>query len=155
MTSILSKPTPATPYQRKICYEVSFLMTSADQAYRILQVGFSALLIIAGQDKFTHLLTHWNQFLAPIFPQTLQVSNQTFMHGVGVVEIITGLLVAVIPRIAAYVVMGWLWGIIVNLVLIGGYYDIVLRDFGLSLGALALGSLSWGHYQQTKSINPL
>ena len=64
------------------------------------------------------------------------------MLGVGVVEIAAGLLVAIRPKIGAYVVALWLWGIILNLLLIPAYYDIVLRDFGLSLGALALGRVS-------------
>jgi hypothetical protein len=64
------------------------------------------------------------------------------MLAVGVIEVAAGLLVAVRPRIGAYVVVLWLWGIIVNLLLIPGYYDIALRDFGLSLGALALARIS-------------
>ncbi len=61
---------------------------------------------------------------------------------VGVTEIIAGVVVAIKPRIGAYVVAGWLWGIIINLLLLSGYYDVALRDFGLSLGALALARLS-------------
>jgi hypothetical protein len=64
------------------------------------------------------------------------------MLAVGVIEIAAGLLVAIWPRVGAYVVMLWLWGIIVNLLMIPGFYDIALRDFGLSLGALALARLS-------------
>jgi hypothetical protein len=64
------------------------------------------------------------------------------MLAVGVIEIIAGLIVLVRPRIGAYIVMLWLWGIIANLLLVGAYYDVALRDFGLSLGALALGRLS-------------
>jgi hypothetical protein len=59
-----------------------------------------------------------------------------------VIEIIAGLLVAFEPRVTAYVVTFWLWGIIVNLLLIPNFFDIALRDFGLSLGALALARLS-------------
>ena len=64
------------------------------------------------------------------------------MKVVGVVEIIAGVVVALRPRIGAYVVAAWLAGIIVNLLLVGGYYDVALRDFGLCLGALALARLS-------------
>ena len=39
----------------------------------------------------------------------------------------------------------WLAGIIANLVLLHGFYDIILRDFGLFLGAIALGRLSHKH----------
>jgi hypothetical protein len=114
----------------------------AHHAFQILYVGFTALPILAGADKFFHYLVNWDQYLAPIVTDVLPVSAHTFMLIVGAIEISAGLLVAVRPRIGAYVVALWLWGIIVNLMLIPGYYDIALRDFGLSLGALALGRLS-------------
>jgi uncharacterized membrane protein YphA (DoxX/SURF4 family) len=114
----------------------------AEQAYRILHVGFAVLPILAGLDKFFHLLVNWDQYLAPRIAGMLPVSGHTFMLAVGVIEIVAGLLVAVLPRVGAYVVALWLWGIIVNLLLFPGYYDIALRDFGLSLGALALARLS-------------
>ena len=114
----------------------------AYQAYVILHVGFAALPIIAGVDKFFHVLVNWDVYLAPIVTQYLPVTGQTFMLAVGVIEIIAGLLVAIRPRIGAIVVALWLWGIIINLLLVPGFYDIALRDFGLSLGALALARLS-------------
>ncbi|HET6572639.1 MAG TPA: hypothetical protein VFG68_03475 [Fimbriiglobus sp.] len=114
----------------------------AYQAYCVLYVGFAALPIIAGLDKFFHLLVNWEQYLAPLATRIVPVSASTFMQAVGVIEIAAGLLVAVRPRIGAYVVVLWLWGIIINLLLIPGYYDIALRDFGLSLGSLALARLS-------------
>lgn len=114
----------------------------AYQAFGILYAGFVALPILAGLDKFFHLLVNWDQYLAPLATRVLPVSGHTFMLLVGVIEIAAGLLVAVRPRIGAYVVALWLWGIIVNLILIPGYYDIALRDFGLSLGALALARIS-------------
>jgi uncharacterized membrane protein HdeD (DUF308 family) len=114
----------------------------AYQAFWILYAGFAALPILAGVDKFFHLLVNWDQYLAPIATEVLPVSGHTFMLAVGVIEIAAGLLVVVRPRIGAYVVALWLWGIIVNLMLIPGFYDIALRDFGLSLGALALARLS-------------
>jgi hypothetical protein len=114
----------------------------AHHAYRILHVGFTVLPILAGADKFFHYLVNWDQYLAPVVTDIVPLSAHTFMLIVGVIEIIAGLLVAVRPGIGAYVVALWLWGIIVNLMLIPGYYDIALRDFALSLGALALGRLS-------------
>ena len=114
----------------------------AYQSYVILLIGFTVLPIVAGLDKFFHLLVDWDQYLAPQITQRLPVTGHTFMLVVGVIEIAAGLLVALRPRIGAYVVALWLWGIIVNLLLIHGYYDIALRDFGMSLGALALARLS-------------
>jgi len=120
----------------------SALYQPAYQAFLVLYVGFVALPIVAGADKFFSLLVNWDNYLAPIVTQTLNVSAHNFMLVVGVIEIVAGLLVAVRPNIGAYVVMLWLWGIIINLMLVPGFYDIALRDFGLSLGALALARLS-------------
>jgi hypothetical protein len=112
------------------------------QAYVILHIGFIVLPIVAGLDKFFLVLVNWDQYLAPIVPQLTQLSAHSFMLAVGVTEIVAGLIVALRPRIGAYIVALWLWGIIANLLLGPGYYDIALRDFGLSLGALALARLS-------------
>lgn len=112
------------------------------QAYRILHWGFTAAPVIAGLDKFTRLLADWDKYLAPPIARMLPVSAHTFMMIVGVVEVVAGLLVAIRPKLGAYVVAAWLGGIIVNLLLSGSYFDIALRDFGLALGALALGRLS-------------
>src|SRR6188474_189634 len=112
------------------------------QSYLILLAGFAALPMIAGVDKFLHLLVNWEQYLAPMATKILPVPGHTFMLAVGVIEIAAGLLVAFRPRIGAYIVALWLWGIIFNLLLIPGFYDIALRDFGLSVGALALARLS-------------
>ena len=112
------------------------------QAYQILRLGFTIAPIVAGLDKFFHLLTDWNQYLAPFIPQMLGISASTFMMIVGVIEIVAGLLVWFKPRFGGYLVMAWLWAIIINLLLIPGYFDIALRDFGLSLGALALARLA-------------
>jgi hypothetical protein len=114
----------------------------AQQAYQILHVAFIIAPVIAGLDKFTHLLVDWDKYLAPSVANLLPVDAHTFMLAVGVIEIVAGLLVAVAPRIGGYVVMLWLWGIIGNLLMMRSYYDIALRDFGLSLGALALARLS-------------
>jgi len=114
----------------------------AHQAYTILRLGFAALPILAGLDKFAHVLVDWNQYLAPSVAQALPFDATTFMMIVGSIEIAAGILVAAMPRVGAYVVAAWLWGIIANLLILGGYYDVALRDFGLSLGALALARLA-------------
>ena len=114
----------------------------AYQAYQILYIGFIVAPALAGLDKFTHVLTNWDQYLAPAVERLLPISGHTFMLFVGIVEIVAASLVAVRPRIGAYVVAAWLFGIVINLLLIPGYLDIALRDFGLALGALALARLS-------------
>jgi hypothetical protein len=109
-------------------------------AYKILHLGFTVLPIIAGLDKFFDILVNWTMYLSPIISQ--RIDPHTFMKIVGVVEITAGLLVFFKPRLGATVVALWLWGIIINLLTIPGYYDVALRDFGLSLGALALACLA-------------
>lgn len=112
------------------------------QAYLLLYAAFIAAPIIAGLDKFFDLLAPWHTYLAPVIAGILPVTPPTFMMAVGVIEIVAGLLVAARPSIGGYVVAAWLWGIVVNLLLIPGFFDIALRDFGLSLGALALARLA-------------
>src|ERR1041385_7910952 len=114
----------------------------AYRAYLVLYAGFIVAPLLAGADKFFHLLVNWDQYLAPSIARLRPVSGHTFMLAAGVIEMVAALLVAVKPRIGGYVVAAWLWGIIVNLLLVPGYFDIALRDFGLSLGALALGRLA-------------
>jgi hypothetical protein len=115
---------------------------STRQAFQILYFGFIVAPIVAGLDKFFHLLVNWDQYLAPVIAGFLPISPHTFMLAVGVIEVVAGILVAVRPSIGGLVVAAWLWGIILNLLLIPGYFDIALRDFGLSLSALALARLA-------------
>lgn len=114
----------------------------AYQAYRLLHLGFVAAPILAGADKFLHLLTNWDQYLAPWVANLAPVPGHTLMQAAGVVEMAAGVLVAVKPRIGAPVVGAWLCLIMVNLVSSGAYFDVALRDLGLALGAFALGRLA-------------
>jgi hypothetical protein len=122
------------------------------QAFRILHVGFVAAPTIAGVDKFTHLLTNWDNYLAAPIARLSPIGAHGLMLVVGVVEIVAGLLVALRPRIGGYVVAAWLWGIIANLIIARGFYDIALRDFGLSLGALALARLATGFARRPRTV---
>jgi hypothetical protein len=121
------------------------------QAYQLLHIAFIAAPILAGLDKFFHLLTNWDMYLAPWIAALSPISGHNLMLFVGLVEIAAGIWVAFAPRSGAYVVAIWLWLIIINLLSYPGYFDIALRDFGLSLGALALGRLSqeFGHVRTT------
>lgn len=116
--------------------------TPSYQAYLILHVAYVLAPIVAGADKFFHVLTNWDKYLAPMVSNTLGVTAHTFMLGVGVVEIAAGLIVAFAPRVGAWIVGLWLCGIIVNLLILGAYFDVALRDFGLALGAFALARIS-------------
>jgi hypothetical protein len=112
------------------------------QAYQILRLGFIVAPIVAGLDKFFHLLVNWDQYLPPFVNSLTGGHGHELMLAVGVIEIAAGLGVWFKPKVFAYVVSAWLLLIVVNLLLIPGYFDVALRDFGLSLGALALARLS-------------
>ncbi len=124
------------------------------QAFWALRIGFTVAPIVAGLDKFSHTLVDWNKYLAPRIDSLLGGNGETFMLAVGVIEIIAGIGVAIMPRIFAYVVCGWLLGIIVNLLLIPDYYDIALRDFGLAIAAFALGRLSQRYGRRRPRARP-
>jgi len=112
------------------------------QAFLLLRTVFTVAPILFGLDKFVGLLTDWEQYLAHQIDALIPGTAHQAMRAVGVVEILAGILVAVAPRIGGYVVAAWLAGIIVNLLLIGDFYDVALRDFGLLVGALALARLA-------------
>ena len=112
------------------------------QAFLLLRAAFTVAPIVFGLDKFFNLLTDWPGYLAPWFDSIVPGTAQQAMYVVGVVEIAAGVLVAIRPSIGGYVVAAWLAGIIVNLLLVPGFYDVALRDFGLLLGALALARLA-------------
>ena len=146
----ISSPGYVRPAHRVVERNRDVIMVAVDghaparQAYRILHFGFVLLPLIAGADKFFDRLANWDAYLAP------QVANYSavvggrhhFMMGVGVIEIVAALLVAVKPKLGAYVVAAWLLGIIGNLFLLHGAGDVILRDVGLMFGALALGRLA-------------
>jgi hypothetical protein len=117
------------------------------QAFRVLHVAFTLAPIIAGIDKFFNALTEWPQYASHAFASVFGGNTAFMMHVVGVVEIIAGLIVAANPKWGSRIVALWLAGIIVNLLLLPGYFDIALRDFGLFLSAIALSRLSvqFGH----------
>jgi uncharacterized membrane protein len=112
------------------------------QAFLLLRTVFTVAPVIFGLDKFTNLLTDWTMYLAPVATSVVPLPAQTIMYIVGVVEIIAGLAVAFRPRFGSLLVAVWLLGIIVNLIVLGNFFDVALRDFGLLVGALALNRLS-------------
>jgi uncharacterized membrane protein YphA (DoxX/SURF4 family) len=116
-------------------------------AYFLLRVLFTVAPILFGLDKFFNLLTHphhWSMYLASWINDIVPGSADQCMYLVGVIEIAAGVLVAVAPRVGAWVVAAWLAGIIIDLLTLSGYYDIALRDFGLLVSAVALARLAQG-----------
>ena len=127
-------------------HAVSTTTVLEDRAYRqafvLLRTIFTVAPILFGLDKFTNLLTDWTAYLAPAATTVIPVPAQAFMYGVGVIEVIAGIIVALRPRIGSVIVALWLLGIIVNLLVLGSFFDVALRDFGLLVGALALNRLA-------------
>ena len=114
------------------------------QAFWLMRIGFTIVPILFGADKFAHVMVNWDKYLAPELQHWISpfdTVHQT-MYFVGAVEIAAGLLVLLLPRIGGYVVALWLAGIIVNLAMIGGYWDIMVRDVALFLLALTFARLA-------------
>jgi DoxX len=118
------------------------LTDPAYQAFLLLRTAFTVAPILFGLDKFANLMTFWPKYLAHWIDAIVPGSAQQDMYVVGVIEVIAGLAVLVAPRFGAWLVAGWLAGIIVNLLSFSGFYDIALRDFGLLIAAVALGRLA-------------
>jgi uncharacterized membrane protein YphA (DoxX/SURF4 family) len=112
-------------------------------ALLVLKIGLGIGPVIAGADKFFNKLADWGMYLSPLATKVAPISVPTFMHVVGVVEIVAGLLVlSRWTRIGSFVVMLWLLGIAVNLLTVGMFYDLAMRDVEIAIGAFALAQLS-------------
>lgn len=126
---------------------VSSTLTSgsgADRAFFLLRTVFVIAPIAFGVDKFTQILIDdWSVYLAPWVNDIVPGSAHQAMLAVGVIEIVAGVVVAILPRFGSLLVAGWLAGIILNLVTMGEFYDVALRDFGLLVAALSLAALAW------------
>jgi hypothetical protein len=117
----------------------------AHDAFLLLRTVFTVAPILFGLDKFAQVMTDWDKYLAPWINDIVPGDAHDAMMIVGVIEIVAGILVAVAPRIGGYVVALWLVGIIVDLLTLGGYGDVALRDFGLFVAAVALARLAASH----------
>lgn len=115
------------------------------QAFFLLRTVFTVAPILFGLDKFTNYLVDWDKYLAPWINDIVPGTGTQAMYAVGVVEIVAGLVVAIMPRFGGWLVAAWLGGIIVNLLTLSGYYDVALRDFGLFVAAVALARLARAH----------
>jgi len=115
----------------------------------LLKIGLGVGPVITGFDKFFNKLADWGMYLSPLATKAIPISGATFMHAVGVVEIIAGLIVlSRWTRIGSYIVMLWLLGIAVNLLATGLFYDLAMRDVEIAIGAFALAQLSTVQDQQ-------
>lgn len=111
--------------------------------HTMLRYLFAAVPIVAGADKFTNLLTHWEAYLNPLALSIVPVTAPTFLHIVGAIEIAAGILVFVKPRFGSFVVMGWLFAISLQLIIWGRFLDVAVRDIVIALsGPLILARLT-------------
>jgi uncharacterized membrane protein YphA (DoxX/SURF4 family) len=111
--------------------------------WRTLEIFYGVVPIVAGLDKFTNLLTRWDQYLSPLALRIVPVSAPTFMHVVGIIEIVAGILVlSRYTRVGAYVVSAWLVAIALSLITSGRFLDVAVRDLGMALGAFTLARLT-------------
>nr|WP_042195168.1 hypothetical protein [Kibdelosporangium sp. MJ126-NF4]CEL21751.1 PROBABLE TRANSMEMBRANE PROTEIN [Kibdelosporangium sp. MJ126-NF4]CTQ92531.1 PROBABLE TRANSMEMBRANE PROTEIN [Kibdelosporangium sp. MJ126-NF4] len=112
------------------------------QAFLLLRTVFTVAPILFGLDKFANVLVDWPVYLAPWIDSITPGTAQVAMYIVGVVEIVAGVVVFLIPRFGGWLVAGWLAAIIINLLTLSGFYDVALRDFGLLVAAVALARLA-------------
>ena len=117
--------------------------TKLNQAWWVLRMGLGVVPILAGLDKFFNFFTNWGMYLNPLAPRLLHIPPSTFMHIVGVIEMLVGLAVLTrYTRYAAYIVMVWTWCIAANLVSQSAFLDVAVRDVEISLAAFTLARLS-------------
>jgi uncharacterized membrane protein YphA (DoxX/SURF4 family) len=115
----------------------------------VLKIGLGVGPIIAGIDKYFNKLADWGMYLSPLATKVIPISVPTFMHAVGVVEIVAGIIVlSRWTRIGSYIVMLWLLGIAVNLLTVGMFYDLAVRDVEIAIGAFALSQLTAAYERQ-------
>jgi hypothetical protein len=119
-------------------------VNQVDRVISVLKWTYGLVPIVAGADKFMHLLTDWNQYLAPVVTDVLPLSAGTFMSIVGVIEIVAGIIVLTRPKLGSVIVGCWLLAIAINLLLTGQYYDIAVRDTVMAIGAFSLFMLLKG-----------
>lgn len=122
--------------------QVTTTRTAVERVVQILKLTYGLVPIVAGADKFFHILVNWDQYLAPAIANMLPFSPHTFMLIVGVIEIVAGILVLVKPRLGSLIVGLWLLGIALNLLISGQYFDIAVRDIVMAIGAFCLFTLT-------------
>ena len=126
-----------------------------ESAWWALRIGLGLGPFLAGLDKFFNLLTNWEMYLSPIAQNVIPVSGATFMHIVGVIEMIVGLAILTRwTRIGSYVATVWLVAIAFNLISTGRFFDVAVRDLLMAIAAYTLAGLTEAR-QQVSVREPL
>ena len=119
-------------------------------AWWTLRIGLGLGPILAGIDKYFNLLADWTMYLNPLATRLVPISGSTFMHVVGIVEVLAGIVVlSRFTRVGSYIVMAWLLAIAINLLTMGMFYDLAVRDVEIALGAFTLSQLTAVREQST------
>jgi uncharacterized membrane protein YphA (DoxX/SURF4 family) len=117
--------------------------TKMNPAWWALRIGLGAAAFLAGLDKFFNLLTQWTNYLSPVIAKMLPVSDGTFMHIIGVIEMAVGLAILTRwTRIGSYVAMVWLAAIALNLITTGRFFDVAVRDLEMAIASFTLARLT-------------
>lgn len=116
--------------------------TSLNTVFTLLKYTFVIVPIVAGADKFTNVLTHWEQYINPSMAKMLPITTSAFMHIVGVIEIIAGIIVFKKPEIGGYIVAGWLAAISLSLIAGFNYIDVAVRDLVMAISAFSMAKIS-------------
>jgi uncharacterized membrane protein YphA (DoxX/SURF4 family) len=117
--------------------------STIDQTWLALRLTYGLVAFLAGLDKFFHLLTNWDAYLAPQIASVLPVSPAVFMRAAGVIEMLVGVLILTVwTRFGAYLATAWLLSIAVSLILTGSYFDVAVRDVAMAVGAWTLARLT-------------
>jgi len=112
-------------------------------AWWALRIAIGVGAIAAGMDKYFNKLTDWTMYLSPLATKIIPVKDTTFMHIVGAVEVIAGIIVLTRwTKIGSYLVGLWLLAIVANLLTTGMFYDLAIRDVEIAIAAFALSQLS-------------
>lgn len=123
------------------------------RAFTALRIGLGTTAVLAGADKFTDLLVDWDKYLNPVVAD--RVDRKRFMHAVGIIEMAVGAtILAKSPKIGGYVASAWLAAIALNLVTMGRYFDIAVRDLNMAAAAYVLAQLSEVRSERVPLVSP-
>ncbi len=127
-----------------------------NSAWWALRIGLGLGPFLAGLDKFFNILTDWKMYLSPVAERLLPVSPDTFMHAVGVIEMIVGLAILTRwTRTFSYVAMAWLLCIAANLVSAHMFFDLAVRDVEIAIAAYTLARLTEARQAQPATLGAL
>lgn len=118
------------------------LLQAIKPTYTLLRLTFGIVPIVAGLDKFTNILTNWEQYLNPSLGAILPISGGTFMMIVGIIEIAAGIIVLYKTEIGAYIVSAWLTVIALSLLISFSYVDVAVRDLVMAVSAFSLARIA-------------